>query len=200
MRNKLIAVVAASVLPLGFAATASANPTANHEVTFKVADARSISVLVLGEPETPGVLDLGVAETSAENAIEVEDAVEVTFRATDAVSDSNKVDITIQLRETAESGFGPATDPGAGILLLALPQDTVGHVVTTDTGGFDNFKASAPSVRENENFLFSKLYKEGGFDDTKFNVDFRIDTGRTVATAPGTYNYVILYTLKDSPS
>ena len=204
MKYKIMTIAVASLLPLGFAATASvANPTASHEVTFTLADARSISVAVLGDPEEEGVVDLGVGATDKEKAIEVDDAVEVTFRATDAVSDSNKVDIRIQLHNQPEGeetlGSDTKTDPATGIVFLALPTDPDELTVTTDTGGFDNFRAQSVSLNEDSNLLFNRLFKTGGISDTKFKVGFRIDTN-SLNTQADTYNYVVLYTLQDTPS
>jgi len=204
MKYKLLTIGVASLLPLGFAASASvANPTASHEVTFTLADARSISVAVLGDTEATGVVDLGVGATDKEKAIEVDDAVEVTFRATDAVSDTNKVDIRIQLHnqptEGQTLGADTRTDPGTGIVFLALPTDPDELTVTTDTGGFDNFRAQSVSLNQNSNLLFNRLFKTGGISDTKFKVGFRIDTNQ-LGTQADTYNYVVLYTLQDTPS
>jgi len=81
MKYKLLTIGAASLLPLGFAATASvANPTAEHEVTFTVAEARSISVVVKEEFRGEnGELEFGAIGQSDSGGILLSEAVTVTF-------------------------------------------------------------------------------------------------------------------------
>jgi hypothetical protein len=189
MRNKLIAIVAASVLPLGFAATASANPTANHEVTFTVADARSISVdVLLGE--TTGVLDLGVVGTN-ENGQNVANAVAVTFRATDAVGTSNKVDINVELRQNNAGVLGDAVSP-VGLNITANVVD----IPDLPAVASKNNDKGTPWVEATPDYLYRGLNITGGFGDTTFNVGFQLDT-RPVGTQTGSFSYFILYSLTD---
>jgi hypothetical protein len=190
MRNKLIAIVAASVLPLGFAATASANPTANHEVTFTVADARSISVEVLGDPEVAGVLDLGVVGTD-ELSANMANAVAVTFRATDAVDTSNKVKINVQLRQNNDGVLGDPASP-VGLNLIANVVEIPGLPLVAS----NNNDKGTPYVESSPDYLYRGLNKTGGFGDTTFNVGFQLDT-KTSGTQTGDFTFFILYSLTD---
>jgi hypothetical protein len=192
MRNKLIAVVAASVLPLGFAAAASAtDPTGSHEVTFTVADARSISVeVLLGDT---GVLDLGVVGTD-ELSANVADAVAVTFRATDAV-DTTKVDINVQLRQNNEGLLGDAVSP-VGLNLIANANDIVIDGFTLGAANSGSNEKGSPYVESSADYLYRGLNKTGGFGDTTFNVGFQLDT-KTPDTQTGDFSFFILYSLTD---
>ena len=189
MRNKLIAIVAASVLPVGLAVSASASTTANHEVTFTVADARSISVdVLLGE--TTGVLDLGVVGTN-ENGQNVANAVAVTFRATDAVGTSNKVDINVELRQNSSGALGDAVSP-VGLNITANVVD----IPDLPAVASKNNDKGTPWVEATPDYLYRGLNKTGGFGDTTFNVGFQLDT-RPAGTQTGSFSYFILYSLTD---
>jgi len=192
MKYKIMTIAVASLLPLGFAASASANPTADHEVTYTVADARSISVEVLGTPAAPGVLDLGTVGTNEASA-EVADAVAVTFRATDAVDASNKVDIRVQLMENNEGTLGSAVDT-EGVYLIANAADIVTDGFTLGEANSKSNEKGTPYVGSSSDYLYRGLNKNGGFDDTTFNVGFQLDT-QNQTTTTGNFSYFILYSL-----
>jgi len=194
MKYKIMTIAVASLLPLGFAASASANPTADHEVTYTVADARSISVEVLGTPAAPGVLDLGTVGTNEASA-EVADAVAVTFRATDAHDASNKVDIRVQLVENNEGTLGNAVDT-EGVYLIANAADISDLTLGDVNDNVANNVKGTPYLESESEYLYRGLNKTGGFDDTTFNVGFQLDTtGQTTTT--GNFSYFILYSLTD---
>jgi type 1 fimbria pilin len=187
MKYKIMTIAVASLLPLGFAASASASTTANHEVTFTVADARSISVAVLGDPEVAGVVDLGTVGTNEYwDPADGAEHVSVTFRATDATGASNKVNLNIQLREKNGENLGDAVAP-QGLYLIA----NVGTLSPSASGS-----SGTPYVDQTVQALWSELNKEGGIDDTTFNVRYGLDT-RSQTTTPGDFSYFILYSLTD---
>jgi len=195
MTYKLLTVGVASLLPLGFAATASAtDPTASHEVTFTIADARSISVEVLGTPAVAGVLDLGTVGTSEESA-EVANAVAVTFRATDAVDASTKVDIRVQLMENNEGNVGDPVDT-EGVYLIATAATIVTDGFTLGATNSKSNEKGTPYVSSSSDYLYRGLNKTGGFGDTTFNVGYQLDT-QNQTTTTGNFSYFILYSLTD---
>jgi hypothetical protein len=169
MRNKLIAIAAATVLPLGFAASASADLSADHEVTYTVAEARSISVAVNGEGE---VIDLGaIGQTGTKT---LTGAVTVTF-STPGEDDA------IEAMLVDSAGLS-ATLP-AGVIMAASAQAIGGTTAATAESNQDLSTGSGKI-----------LY--GDFAETHLNETFDVDfTLTTNAAAVATGNYVIKYTL-----
>ena len=175
MRNKLIAVVAASVLPLGFAATASANPTANHEVTFTVAEARSISVAVNGEGD---VLTFG--SIAQDSSVTLPGAVTVTLSSPDGTNDQVRVILLTAVD-------GSAATPPTGVTLRATAN-------TISGGGAGDPRTNA-AVQQAIDVLYSDLL--GLYVNKSFDVDFTL--AATATAALGSESYFIQYTLFDDP-
>jgi hypothetical protein len=171
MRNKLIAIVAASVLPLGLAVSASAtDPSAQHEVTFTVADARSISVAVSGGQGADNtVLDFGSIATAG--SVTIEDAAQVTF--------STPGDDLIEVMLVDSGG-----------LSAALP-DTVTVSATAEAiSGDTTATPKTVSVGSSGQELYG-VFGEAQSNKT-FNVDFTLTT---TGAATGTSSYFIQYTM-----
>jgi len=176
MKYKIMTIAVASLLPLGFAATASAtNLTASHGVTFTVAEARSISVTV-AEGEN-NVLDFGVISTNGE--VLLDRAVEVKFSTPSGgpnqdfievmLVDSGGLSAQLPLGVTMEASAGPI--PGATGL-------TAGKDLDLSTGS-------------------GRILYEGFLDDyfqETFDVSFELIT---FDAAAGTGNYFIQYTLQE---
>ena len=182
MRNKLIAIAAASVLPLGFAATASAvDPSADHEVTFVVAAERSISVTVNGEGEA---VDFGAI--SQTGTISRPGAVTVTFSTPS--NSSNKDYIEVRLYNSV----GSSTSDVNGypkVTLQASAQAIAGSTAASNNSDV-NLGGSAGT----------KLY--GDFAEAhflaEFEVDFKLTTsGANVSTEPEE-KYVVRYSLLEA--
>jgi len=143
MRNKLIAIVAASFLPLGLAVSASASTTADHQVTYTVAEARSISVAV--NEGVNNTLDFGAIAATGSKTLN--GAVTVTFSTpgTDFIriqlqnpnGDSATLPSGVTLSATAGALTGGADGtPGVNVTLAASPPDlytsfTKAHLLET---------------------------------------------------------------------
>jgi hypothetical protein len=183
MRNKLIAIAAASVLPLGFAASASAeDPTATHAVTYVVAAERSISVAV-----NEGVaVDFGAIRQTG--TISRPGAVTVTF-STPSTS-SNKDYIEVRLYNSVGSGTSDINGYPK-VTLQASAQAIAGSTVASNNSDV-NLGGSAGT----------KLY--GDFEEAhfvaEFDVDFKLTTsGANVSTEPQE-KYVVRYSLLEATS
>jgi hypothetical protein len=177
MRNKLIAIVAASVLPLGFAATASAtDPSAQHEVTFTVAEARSISVAVDGDGD---VLTFGAI--AQDSSVTLPGAVTVTLSSPDGTNDQ----VRVLLLDAATNGS--AATPPTGVTLSATAN-------TISGGGAGDPRTNA-AVQGGVDVLYSDLL--GLYVNKSFNVDFTL--AATATALIGSKSYFILYTLFDDP-
>jgi len=176
MRNKLIAVVAASVLPLGFAASASANPTANHEVTFTVAEARSISVTVNGEGD---VLEFGAI--AQDSSVTLPDAVTVTVSSPEGTNDQ----VRVILLDAAVDGS--ATPPPTGVTLRATAK--------LISGGGGELRENV-AVQQGFGVLYDGLL--GLFLNQSFDVNFTLATTEN-AVAGTEQSFFIQYTLFDDP-
>jgi hypothetical protein len=168
MRNKLIAIVAASVLPLGFAASASAtDPSAQHEVTFTVAEARSISVAVNGASNN--TLDFGVIAATGSKTLN--GAVTVTF----STPGSDFIRIQLQNPDTGDSA--------------ALPSSvTLSATALALTGGADGTPGVNVALGTDDLY---KSFTKAHLLET-FDVNFTLAT--TAATA-ATSTYRIQYEL-----
>jgi len=106
MKYKIMTIAVASLLPLGFAATASAGTEASHGVTFTVAEARSISVVVNEDFKGDnGELEFGAIGES--DSIELADAVKVTVSTPGDPEDN----IRIQLQDP-DTEFGTPLESG----------------------------------------------------------------------------------------
>jgi hypothetical protein len=170
MRNKLIAIAAASVLPLGFAATASAvDPSADHEVTFTVAEARSISVEINGLGE---VLDFGaIGQTGTKT---LQGAVTVTF------STPGELD-SIEAMLVDSDGISDSLPTGVSMEASA---QAIGATTAATAGSNQDLSGGSGKI----------LY--GSFEETHLNETFDVDfTLTTDAAAVATENYFIKYTL-----
>ena len=175
MRNKLIAIAAASVLPLGFAASASAvDPSANHEVTFTVAEARSISVEINGVGE---VLDFGaIGQTGTKT---LEDAVTVTFSTPSTPQSQDFIEVMLQ------TSAGLSASLPTGVTMTASAQAIDVTTAATAGSNLDLSSGGGP-----------KLY--GNFQETHLNETFDVDfTLTTDAATAATENYFIAYTLRE---
>jgi hypothetical protein len=179
MRNKLLAIVAASALPLGLAASASAeDQTAQHEVTFRVAEERSISVAVAGSDDN--VLDFGSIATTGTKTLP--DAVQVTFS-----SPTNFDDIILMELFTNNGGSpGVSTNPSTGVIITATSSAITGLV---NLAGRSGTLSSADRIIQG-NFNESS----GAFVNETFDVDFTLTTNQV---ATGAQSYFIRYTLTE---
>jgi len=167
MRNKLIAVVAASVLPLGFAATASATDlTTQHAVTYTVADARSISVAVTGSENN--TLDFGAIATTGTKTLA--DAVTVTFS-----TPGNDEGIEVMLVDS-------------GGLSAQLPTEVTMSAAAKAISGTTDATTRDVPVSSGGQVLY------GFFVEPHLNKSFDVDfTLTTDGAATGTGNYFIQY-------
>jgi len=165
MKYKIMTIAVASLLPLGFAATASvANPTAEHEVTFTVAESRSISVAVNGEGD---VLEFGtVAQDSTSTLV---DAVTVTVSSPDGPEDQ----VWVQLFNRAVDVDGvTAVDPPSGVTLRATAK-------TISSGGAGDARVNV-AVQQGPGVLYDEL--DGLYLNASFDVNFTLVTTDTAAT------------------
>jgi hypothetical protein len=181
MKYKVLTIAVASLLPLGFAASASAeeDPTADHEVTFVVAAERSISVTVNGEGEA---VDFGAIGVTGE--IDRPSAVTVTF-STPSTS-SSKEFIQVQLWNSVGSFVSDiGTD---GVTLEASAGEIEG-----DTAASNNADVALGAVA-------AELY--GDFEEThlleSFDVDFKLITNQAELSAEPEEKFVVRYSLLEA--
>jgi len=167
VKYKIMTIAVTSLLPLGFAASASASDlTTEHAVTFTVADARSISVAVTGSENN--TLDFGAISTTGTKTLA--DAVTVTFS-----TPGNDEGIEVML---VDSG-GLAVSLPTGVTMSSAAKAISG---TTDATTRDVPVSSGGQV----------LY--GFFVEPHLNKSFDVDfTLTTTAAATGTGNYFIQY-------
>jgi len=167
MKYKVLTIAVASLLPLGFAATASAtNPTADHELTYTIAEERSISVAV---KDDAAAVDFGTVAKGSETTIT--DAVTVTYSSPDLVNETVEVTITDKA--------GDASLP-AGVTLTLQPdeQAPAGSPFTGSTlGPADITTGGLPD------------------DPNEFDIDMKLVT--TSDTPTGAKEYTIEYALVD---
>jgi hypothetical protein len=174
MKNKLLAIVAASVLPLGLAVSASASTTADHQVTYTVAEARSISVAVNGSG--PAVEFGAIGQTGTKT---LAGAVTVTFSTPSTPTAAEFIEVML-----VDSDGLSATLP-TGVIMTASAQAISG--TTAAIAGLNQDLSTGSG---------KILY--GDFEETHLNETFDVDftlTTTTAAAASG--SYVIKYTLQD---
>jgi hypothetical protein len=176
VKYKIMTIAVASLLPLGFAASASANPTANHEVAFTVAEARSISVAVNGEGD---VLTFGTI--AQDSSVTLTDAVTVTLSSPADTNDQVRVILLTAAEE------GSATSPPTGVTLRATAKEISG------AGGGSPVTNTA--LQNQADALYNGLL--GLFLNESFDVDFTLATTGTAVI--GSQSYFIQYTLFDDP-
>jgi hypothetical protein len=167
MKYKIMTIAVASLLPLGFAASASASDlTTEHAVTFTVADARSISVAVTGSVNN--TLDFGTISTAEEKTLA--DAVTVTFS-----TPGNDEGIEVMLVDS-------------GGLAVSLPTGVTMSAAAKAISGTTKAEVRTPAVGSFGQLLY------GFFDEPHLNKSFDVDfTLTTTAAATGTGNYFIQY-------
>jgi hypothetical protein len=176
MKYKIMTIAVASLLPLGFAASASADNTltGGHQLEFTVVDARSISVAVKGAEDN--TLDLGaVARTGV---LALEKAVEVTF--------STPGDDSIWVRVLDEED-GSAFNFTGTQMVLELK-------VNEESDVPDSAVSYAPRFNSDQ---LDQLYST--FNDShvleSFDVDYKIETTNA---ALGKKSFFIEYRLTES--
>ena len=175
MKYKVLTIAVASLLPLGFAASASANPTAEHEVTFAVAESRSISVAVNGEGD---VLQFGTIAQDSTSTLE--DAVTVTVSSPDGTNDQ----VRVVLLDEAGGSFA---FPPNGVSLKATAKAISGDV----PGALETNVA----VQQSPDVLYRNLL--GLVLNESFDVNFTLAATDTAKL--GSESYFIQYTLFDDP-
>jgi len=184
MKYKIMTIAVASLLPLGFAATASvANPTASHGVTFTVAEARSISVVVKEEFRgDSGELEFGTIAKGTDRTLE--DAVTVTFSSPNLTDD--KVQVVLQ----NAAGDSTTTMPG-GVTLKATAK-------TIEGGGGASTPQSNATLQNAPADLYTGL--DGKFLDDEFKVNFTLDALESAAGNLPEESFTIRYTLVTVPA
>jgi len=184
MKYKIMTIAVASLLPLGFAATASATgPTASHEVTFTVAEARGISVTVTaGEGQGENILDLGtVAQGGSVNLV---GAVEVKFSSPADIDDG----ITVMLFPSSDL-TGNAQLP-SGVTIGAKAQAIAGLDGNAQP-------ANSANVTNSPDALYGDF--KGVFVNQKIDVDFTLTATSNAVTGDPQVFY-IRYALVDNTS
>jgi hypothetical protein len=183
MKYKIMTIAVASLLPLGFAASASANPTASHEVTFTVAEARGISVKVTaGEGQGENVLDLGTIAQGG--SVELVGAVEVKFSSPATIDDG----ITVML--FSNSDLTEAAQLPSGVSIGAKAQ-AIGELEGN----------AQPANNANLTNSSDALYGDfkGVFVNQTFDVDFTL-TATSIAETGSDQVFFIRYALVDNTS
>ena len=175
MKYKILTIAVASLLPLGFAASASvANPTASHEVTFTVVGERSISV-------NQTTVDFGVVAQNSTNLLE--NAVTVTFSSPLAFDEDVKVTL---LNSDGSSGG----DLPTGVKLRAKSVDADVTAAGGDATISANFGGGQGSVG-------TTWIVAGNLDDDA--VDETFDVGLTLEAESdatiGEETYLLRYSL-----
>jgi hypothetical protein len=180
MKYKIMTIAVASLLPLGFAATASATgQTADHEVTFTIAEERSISVAV----NEGDAVDFGVIGTTDGDGIKKTGAVTVTFSTPSTQSES----IQVRLWNSGKSAY--VSSPG-GVTLTASAQSFAGG---PEDGNKQDVELGIANA-QNQQVLYGDL--EETYLLQSFNVDFELTTNGATAQ-PDPWVFFVQYSLID---
>jgi hypothetical protein len=174
LKKTLIAIFSIVALPLGLVVGVSANPSANHTVSYTVLPLRAISVETRSGSGTTAI-DFGTVSTNTAEALTNND-LRLKFTAQNASSASR-----VKIRAALDANMP------SGVFLEVTPAAISDNEVSANLSTGTELDSSATK------FVIEQAFKTGGFTDVTSNLTYKLSTQNAAA---GTLKTVtVTYTL-----